>query len=59
MTDGAGWLGQKNFTVKQLKTLGLNRKANVMFGEALGLVQDIGSFGGYLTVDSSFLLIHI
>ena len=58
MTEGAQWLGQRNFTVKQLKNFGFGKKdlEGVIVEEARDLVEHIDSLGGLVKVNDSLLL---
>ena len=61
MTDGARWLGQKNFTVKQLKNFGFGKKSleGVMVEEAISMIEYIDSFNGNLTVDGTLFTVPV
>ena len=61
MTDGARWLGQKNFTVKQLKNFGFGKKSleGVMVEEAISMIEYIDSFNGDLTVDGTLFTVPV
>ena len=55
MTDGARWLGQRNFTVKQLKNFGFGKKdlEVAIFKEARDLVDHMLTLGEQIKIDSS------
>ena len=61
MTDGARWIGQRNFTVKQLKNFGFGKKdlEDVIIEQARDLVDHIESLGDLVKVDSSLFAVPV
>ena len=61
MTEGAQWLGQKNFTVRQLKNFGFGKKdlEDVIVDEARDLVAYIESKEGLLRVNGSLFSVPV
>ena len=61
MTEGAQWLGQRNFTVKQLKNFGFGKKdlEGVIVEEARDLVEYIDSLGGLVKVNDSLFYVPV
>ena len=58
MTEGAQWLGQRNFTVKQLKNFGFGKKGleGVIVED---LVEHIDSLGGLVKVNDSLFYVPV
>ena len=61
MTEGAQWIGQKNFTVKCLKNFGSGKKdlEGVIIEQACELVDYIESFKGSVPVNGSLFAVPI
>ena len=61
MTDGARWVGQRNFTVKQLKNFGFGKKdlGVVIIKEASDLVDHMLSLGDQVKIDSSLFALPV
>ena len=61
MTEGAQWIGQKNFTVKCLKNFGFGKKdlEGVIIEQACELVDYIESFKGSVPVNGSLFAVPI
>ena len=61
MTEGAQWLGQRNFTVKQLKNFGFGKKdlEGVIVEEARDLVEHIESLGDIVKVNDSLFAVPV
>ena len=61
MTDGAQWLGQRNFTVKQLRNFGFGKRGmeEVITKQANDLVDHIKSLGNIAKVDGSLFAISV